>query len=83
MPQILVIDDDPGLLDACAIGLAAFGHAVTTAGTAVDGIASARSDRPDVVVLDMGLPDADGRIALGGYAFAVFEWAAAVRVEEQ
>jgi two-component system KDP operon response regulator KdpE len=60
LPQILVIDDDPGLLDACAIGLAAFGHAVTTAGTAVDGIASARSDRPDVVVLDMGLPDADG-----------------------
>lgn len=60
MPQILVIDDDPGLLAACTIGLAAFGHAVTTAETAGDGIAASRDDRPDVVVLDMGLPDADG-----------------------
>ena len=60
MPQILVIDDDPGLLAACAIGLAAFGHAVTTADTARDGISTARADLPDVVLLDMGLPDADG-----------------------
>jgi two-component system KDP operon response regulator KdpE len=60
LPQILVIDDDPGLLAACAIGLAAFGHAVSTAETGQEGIASVRSVGPDVVVLDMGLPDADG-----------------------
>jgi len=60
LPQILVIDDDPGLLAACAIGLAAFGHTVSTAGTGRDGVAVARIDNPDVVVLDMGLPDADG-----------------------
>jgi len=60
LPQILVIDDDPGLLAACAIGLAAFGHAVTTAETGRDGIAVARVDDPDIVVLDMGLPDVDG-----------------------
>ena len=60
MSRILVIDDDPGLLDACSIGLAAFGHDVTAAGTGAQGIASARADRPDAIVLDMGLPDVDG-----------------------
>jgi len=58
--QILVIDDDPALLAACSIGLAAFGHTVATAGTGGDGMAAVRRDGPEVVVLDMGLPDADG-----------------------
>ncbi len=60
MSRILVIDDEPDLLHACAIGLGAFGHAVTTAETAAEGIAAARVSRPDAIVLDMGLPDRDG-----------------------
>ncbi len=60
MSRILVIDDDPGLRQACGIGLAAFGHEVTTAETGAEGIALTRSCTPDAVVLDMGLPDVDG-----------------------
>jgi two-component system KDP operon response regulator KdpE len=60
LPRILVIDDDPALRAACSIGLAAFGHEVSTAETGLEGIAATRSDGPDVVVLDMGLPDIDG-----------------------
>jgi len=60
LPRILVIDDDPGLRAACAIGLAAFGYDVTTAETGQEGIDAVRSDGPDAVVLDMGLPDLDG-----------------------
>ena len=60
MSRILVIDDDPGLLHACSIGLAAFGHEVTTAETGAEGLARVRSDGPDAIVLDMGLPDVDG-----------------------
>jgi two-component system KDP operon response regulator KdpE len=60
LARILVIDDDPGLRAACSIGLAAFGHDVTAAETGQEGIDAVRSDGPDVVVLDMGLPDVDG-----------------------
>ena len=38
MPQILVIDDDPGLLSVCTVGLQALGHNVRTAETGEEGI---------------------------------------------
>ncbi len=57
---MLVIDDEADLLQACRIGLTAFGHSVVTAETGAGGIASAGATTPDVIVLDMGLPDMDG-----------------------
>ena len=60
MPQILVIDDDPGLLSVCSVGLRALGHAVRTAETGNEGITQAAVRAPDVIVLDLGLPDLDG-----------------------
>lgn len=60
MPQILVIDDDPGLLSVCRVGLEAFGHVVRTAETGREGLAQAAVRAPDVIVLDLGLPDLDG-----------------------
>ena len=60
MAQILVIDDDPGLLNACKIGLQALGHSVRTAETGSDGLTQAAIFAPDVIVLDLGLPDLDG-----------------------
>ena len=60
MPRILVIDDDPGLLSVCQVGLEALGHEVRTADTGADGLAAAAVHPPDVIVLDLGLPDLDG-----------------------
>ena len=60
MPQVLIIDDDPELLNVCRVGLEALGHAVLTAETGADGLAETAISRPDVIVLDLGLPDLDG-----------------------
>jgi two-component system KDP operon response regulator KdpE len=60
LPQILVIDDDPGLLSVCSVGLEALGHQVRTAETGAEGISQAAIHAPDVIVLDLGLPDLDG-----------------------
>jgi two-component system, OmpR family, KDP operon response regulator KdpE len=62
LPQILVIDDDPGLLSVCSVGLQALGHAVRTAETGEEGISQAALHAPDVIVLDLGLPDLDGLV---------------------
>jgi two-component system, OmpR family, KDP operon response regulator KdpE len=60
MARVLVIDDDPALLRALRVGLHAEGHEVVTASTGEQGISSAAVTSPDVVVLDLGLPDIDG-----------------------
>jgi two-component system KDP operon response regulator KdpE len=58
--KVLVIDDDPSLLRALRLGLQAGGHEVRTAANGVQGISKTASMCPDVVVLDLGLPDIDG-----------------------
>lgn len=59
--RVLVVEDD-GLLQATLErGLRRAGYAVTCVSTGRDAIARAMSDEPDAVVLDIGLPDADGR----------------------
>jgi two-component system KDP operon response regulator KdpE len=62
LPQILVINDDPGLLSVCSVGLQALGHTVRTAETGEEGISQAALHAPDVIVLDLGLPDLDGLV---------------------
>jgi two-component system KDP operon response regulator KdpE len=58
--RILLIDDDASLLRALRIGLGARGYDVVLAKTGADGITQASLTGPDVVVLDLGLPDLDG-----------------------
>jgi two-component system, OmpR family, KDP operon response regulator KdpE len=60
MAKILVVDDDRSLLRALSIGLSARGYDVVTARTGADGVAQVSLTTPDVVVLDLGLPDIDG-----------------------
>jgi two-component system, OmpR family, KDP operon response regulator KdpE len=60
LPRVLIIDDDRDLRNVCRVGLEAFGYEVLTAGDAKDGLAEAAVDAPDVIVLDLGLPDMDG-----------------------
>jgi two-component system KDP operon response regulator KdpE len=58
--RVLVIDDDPSLLRAIRLGLRASGHDVVVAPNGEQGINQAALATPDVVVLDLGLPDIDG-----------------------
>jgi two-component system, OmpR family, KDP operon response regulator KdpE len=60
LPRVLIVDDDPDLLNVCGVGLTALGHEVKTAETGADGLAEAAVGKPDVIVLDLGLPDLDG-----------------------
>jgi len=60
LPRILIIDDDPDLLSVCRVGLEALGHELNTAETGKDGLTEAAIRPPDVIVLDLGLPDLDG-----------------------
>ena len=60
MTHVLVVDDDPHILRTLRIHLAAHGYTVATASTGRDALAAAAGDRPDLVVLDLGLPDIDG-----------------------
>ncbi|GAA0360365.1 response regulator transcription factor [Actinoallomurus spadix] len=60
MPQLLLIEDDVSVRTALVRALSERGHAVTTAATAMTGLQQAVDARPDLVVLDLGLPDLDG-----------------------
>lgn len=76
--RILVIEDNRDLRDALAMALELEGHEVFVAGLAREGLEIAVAERPQLIVVDIGLPDADGyevarrlREALGGDAVLI------------
>jgi two-component system, OmpR family, KDP operon response regulator KdpE len=58
--SVLVIEDDLRIRESVARGLVGSGHMVRTEASGVAALAAAVEWRPDVVVLDLGLPDIDG-----------------------
>lgn len=60
MARVLVIDDDRSLLRVLRVSLPARGHDVLVAASGEEGLTKVAVDSPDVVVLDLGLPDLDG-----------------------
>ena len=58
--RILVVDDEPSILDAVATALRYEGFAVSTASTGRAGLLAVQDDRPELVILDVMLPDYDG-----------------------
>lgn len=66
MSTVLVVDDEPQLLRALSINLRARGYTVVTAATGAAALREAAQRPPDVVVLDLGLPDMDGTEVLHG-----------------
>ena len=60
MTSILAIEDDPSIRAALERGLTERGHSVQTAGTGISGLEAVLGERPDLVLLDLGLPDVDG-----------------------
>ncbi len=59
-PLVLVIDDEPGIVDFVEMGLRGEGYRVVSAATAAAGLELLRRDPPVALILDVGLPDADG-----------------------
>ena len=66
MTRVLIIDDEPQILRALRIKLTVRGYEVTTAATGAAALRAAAETRPEVIVLDLGLPDMDGLEVLGG-----------------
>src|SRR5262245_9298072 len=60
MAMILLVEDDRIVAAAVTRTLVDAGHVVRTAAQAVDGLRIATEERPDLVILDLGLPDIDG-----------------------
>jgi DNA-binding response OmpR family regulator len=58
--KILVVEDDPDLVELLSFNLRACGFVVNTAGDGVEGLNKARSIIPDLILLDLMLPQLDG-----------------------
>jgi len=66
MTRVLVVDDEPQILRALRINLRARQYEVSTAATGVEALEQAAAHPPDLVILDLGLPDMDGVDVIGG-----------------
>jgi DNA-binding response OmpR family regulator len=58
--KILVVDDDPDILDALVMILESRGYQVSTAGDGLEGLAAMKSEKPDLLILDLLMPKMDG-----------------------
>jgi two-component system KDP operon response regulator KdpE len=72
MHVVLIVEDDPALQNILALLFQANGFRVVVAATAARGEQDARLHRPDVVIVDLGLPDRDGLGVIG----AIRSWSA-------
>ncbi|MFI9388887.1 response regulator [Kutzneria sp. NPDC052558] len=66
MTKVLVVDDEPQIVRALRINLSARGYQVLTAHDGASALRAAAETKPDVVVLDLGLPDLDGTDVIAG-----------------
>jgi two-component system, OmpR family, KDP operon response regulator KdpE len=64
--KVVVIDDEPAMCRALRINLVARDYEVATAHTGADGLSAVAREHPDVVILDLGLPDMDGTDVIAG-----------------
>jgi DNA-binding response OmpR family regulator len=64
MARVLLVEDDDAIRTSLSRSLTAAGHVVTAVASGVDGVAAVAKERPEVMLLDLGLPDLDGRDVL-------------------
>jgi DNA-binding response OmpR family regulator len=64
MAAVLVVEDDPAIRSGLVRALGEHGHAVTAVANGMDALQSVVEDPPDIVLLDLGLPDVDGQQVL-------------------
>src|SRR4030066_2533121 len=58
--KILVVDDDPDILDAVTMILESQGYTVVTARDGIEGLATLKAEIPDLMILDLMMPKMDG-----------------------
>ena len=58
--KILVVDDDPDILDATTMILESQGYQVVTARDGIEGLAVLKAENPDLMILDLMMPKMDG-----------------------
>src|SRR5260370_23302639 len=66
MARVLVVDDEPQIPRALRINLRVRGYEVDTAASGTQALEMAARHPPDLVILDLGLPDLDGVDVIGG-----------------
>jgi two-component system KDP operon response regulator KdpE len=59
--RVLLVDDEPAIIRFLKPAFEANGYTLLTAGTVVDAVKRVAGDVPDILVLDLGLPDGDGK----------------------
>ncbi|MDO8910045.1 MAG: response regulator transcription factor [Pseudohongiella sp.] len=64
MARILIVDDEPQIVKFLGISLGSQGYDVVSAANGHDAIAQAGLSQPDLIILDLGLPDMDGQHVL-------------------
>jgi DNA-binding response OmpR family regulator len=62
--KILLIDDDKDVIHALNVRLKSKGYQIAVAGDAIAAISTARKEKPDLIVLDIGLPGGDGFLVM-------------------
>ena len=60
MAKLLIIEDDPSMLELLRVHLRAVGHSVRTVSDAADGIRAILADPPDLILSDIAMPYLDG-----------------------
>ena len=58
--KILIVDDDPDILDALTMILETQGYQVVTARDGIEGLANLKAEKPDLLILDLLMPKMDG-----------------------
>lgn len=62
--KILMVDDDKDLLRAMNVSLRTAGYEVVPAHDAISAVSTARKEKPDLIILDLGLPGGDGFLVM-------------------
>lgn len=60
MAKILIIDDDPDIVESLRVVLQSQGHHVESALSGIDGLKKVEADSPDLIILDIMMPGVDG-----------------------
>ncbi|MGA2809931.1 MAG: response regulator [Candidatus Acidiferrum sp.] len=62
--KILIVEDDQDMVYAMAIRLRTQGYSLVVANDAISAISTARKEKPDLIILDLGLPAGDGFVVM-------------------
>lgn len=60
MSRILIVDDDESILELLKVNIELSGHEVITAPDGIKGFALAKQELPDLIILDVMMPEVDG-----------------------